>query len=126
MCGSLPIENFDLKEKVKETILEILNRHYGIIEEDLMSAELELVPAIPPRDVGLDRSLIGAYGQDDRVCAYGLLMAMSGVERPVNTAIAIFADKEEIGSVGNTGMQSNFLPILWLNCWVKITHNIMI
>lgn len=108
LCGSLPIENFDLKEKVKETILEILNRHYGIIEEDLMSAELELVPAIPPRDVGLDRSLIGAYGQDDRVCAYGLLMAMSGVERPVNTAIAIFADKEEIGSVGNTGMQSNF------------------
>ncbi|WP_449241624.1 aminopeptidase [Desulfoscipio gibsoniae] len=108
LCGSLPIENNDIKERVKESILGILNRQYGIIEEDFISAELELVPAISPRDVGLDRSLVGAYGQDDRVCAYGLLMAMIGINRPINTSVGIFADKEEIGSVGNTGMQSNF------------------
>jgi len=108
LCGSLPVEASDVKEKVKKSILILLNKNYGIIEEDLFSAELELIPALPPRDVGLDRSLIGAYGQDDRVCAYGSLRAIVGIERPVTTAIAIFADKEEIGSVGNTGMQSNF------------------
>jgi len=108
LCGSLPIELNEVKERVKESILGILNRHYGIIEEDLLSAELELVPAIVPRDVGLDRSMIGAYGQDDRVCVYGVLKAINELERPVNTAIAIFSDKEEIGSVGNTGMYSNF------------------
>lgn len=108
LCGSLPVDDVNVKERVKEYILGILNRHYGIIEEDLISAELELVPATTPRDIGFDRSLVGAYGQDDRVCAYGLLMAMDGVKHPVNTAIGVFADKEEIGSVGNTGMQSNF------------------
>ncbi|TYO96431.1 aminopeptidase [Desulfallas thermosapovorans] len=108
LCGSLPVDDISVKERVKEYILGILNRHYGIIEEDFISAELELVPATTPRDIGFDRSLVGAYGQDDRVCAYGLLMAMAGIQHPVNTAIGVFADKEEIGSVGNTGMESNF------------------
>ncbi len=108
LCGSLLTKENDVEDRVKETILDILNKYYGIIEEDLFSAELELVPALTPRDVGLDRSMIGAYGQDDRVCAYGVLKAITSLERPANTAIGIFADKEEIGSVGNTGMQSNF------------------
>lgn len=108
LCGSLPIKDTDIKERVKESILHVLNQKYGIIEEDLVSAELELVPAIEPRDVGFDSSMVGAYGQDDRVCAYTLMTAMTGINKPARTVVGIFADKEEIGSVGNTGMESNF------------------
>jgi aspartyl aminopeptidase len=108
LCASLPLENTEVKERVKETVLGILNNKYGIIEEDLVSAELSLVPALTPRDVGLDRSMVGAYGQDDRVCAYALLMAIGGINNQTRTAVGIFADKEEIGSVGNTGMESAF------------------
>ncbi|MCG8402029.1 MAG: aminopeptidase [Firmicutes bacterium] len=107
LCGSLPVEDKALKNRVKENILRLLHDKYGIEEEDLVSAELELVPAIPPRDVGFDESMVGAYGQDDRACAYAQLRGLAGVTRPLRTAVAIFADKEEIGSVGNTGMQSS-------------------
>ena len=105
LSGSRPFEK-NLPEAVKLNILKLLNDKYGITEADLMSAELCAVPAYKARDIGLDRSLIGAYGHDDRVCAYPSLTALIAAENPVHTTMAILADKEEIGSVGATGMQS--------------------
>ena len=90
----------------------MLNEKYGITEEDFLSAELELVPAVKACDIGFDRSMIGAYGQDDRVCAYPALNAILNVEKPEHTAVAILTDKEEIGSEGNTGLNSDFLRFL--------------
>jgi len=109
MVGSLPFKNTKNAEKVKANILSILNDKYGIVEKDFLSAELELVPQNKAKDVGFDRSMIGAYGQDDRVCAYTVLQALLDTKNPQKTTIAVFADKEEIGSMGNTGMQSAFL-----------------
>jgi len=94
------------KNPVKENILKILNEKYGIVEEDFRVAELEVVPAGKARNVGFDNSLIAGHGHDDRVCAYTTLKAILEVESPKRTAAALFADKEEIGSVGNTGMQA--------------------
>lgn len=110
LIGSMPFKSDEGSELVKLNILKILNEKYGITEEDFLSAELELVPAAKACDIGFDRSLIGAYGQDDRVCAYPALTAILEVESPEKTAIAILTDKEEIGSMGNTGLQSDFLP----------------
>ncbi len=110
LIGSMPFKSDEGSELVKLNILKILNEKYGITEEDFLSAELELVPAAKACDIGFDRSLIGAYGQDDRVCAYPALTAILEVEAPERTAIAILTDKEEIGSMGNTGLQSDFLP----------------
>jgi aspartyl aminopeptidase len=87
--------------------MKILNDKYGITEEDFLSAELEAVPCLPVREVGLDRSMIGAYGHDDRVCAYAELQAIMELEAPEKTAVCILADKEEIGSEGISGMQSH-------------------
>lgn len=109
LAGTIPLEDKEAKERVKLAILEMLAAKYGINEEDLTSAELELVPAPKARDVGLDRSLVGAYGQDDRICAYTSLRAILNCQNPVRTAIVLFVDKEEIGSTGNTGMRSRFL-----------------
>ena len=94
------------KNPIKENILKILNEKYGIVEEDFRVAELEVVPAGKARNVGFDSSLIAGHGHDDRVCAYTTLKAILEVESPKRTAAALFADKEEIGSVGNTGMQA--------------------
>ncbi|UTC74540.1 aminopeptidase [Treponema sp. OMZ 792] len=94
------------KNPIKDNILKILNEKYGIIEEDFRVAELEVVPAGKARNVGFDNSLIAGHGHDDRVCAYTTLKAILEVESPPRTAAALFADKEEIGSVGNTGMQA--------------------
>ena len=94
------------KNPIKDNILKILNEKYGIIEEDFRVAELEVVPAGKARNVGFDSSLIAGHGHDDRVCAYTSLKAILEVEAPKRTAVALFADKEEIGSVGNTGMQA--------------------
>jgi aspartyl aminopeptidase len=94
------------KDKLKHAILLKLHEDYGMIEEDFISAELEIVPSYKPRDVGFDRSMIGAYGQDDRVCAYSALQAILEVNHPTYTTIALFVDKEEIGSEGNTSAQS--------------------
>lgn len=105
VIGSIPLSE---EVSVKPNILKYLNEKYGIVEEDFLSAELELVPAYKPRDIGFDRSMIGAYGQDDRVCAYTSLRAILELEVPERTAVAIFTDKEEIGSMGNTGLQSRF------------------
>lgn len=106
-AGTIPAEGEE-KELVKENILMLLNEKYDITEEDLMSAELTLVPALKARDSGFDRSLVAAYGQDDKVCAYTSMKALLDTEAPEKTALCIWADKEEIGSMGVTGMQADF------------------
>jgi len=110
LFGSIPLEGED-KETVKKGILTILQDKYGIEEEDFVSAEIEVVPAFKARDVGIDKSMIGAYGQDDRVSAYTLLKAISEISEPRRPCLAIFVDKEEIGSEGNTSMRSHFLRV---------------
>ena len=109
LIGSRPFNNDKESEQVKLNILNILFEKYGITESDFLSAELDLVPAYAPRDIGFDRSLIGAYGHDDKVCAYPGVMAAVEVTEPESTLITFLCDKEEIGSDGNTGMQSTFL-----------------
>lgn len=109
LVGSHPFKDDNGSELVKLNILKLLNEKYGVTEEDFLSAELEMVPAAKSTDIGFDRSLIGSYGQDDRVCAYPALTAVLEVEKPEKTALAILTDKEEIGSCGNTGLESDFL-----------------
>ena len=106
LIGSIPFDA-DVSEKVKLNILNILNEKYGITEVDLLSSELELVPAMPARSMGFDNSMVAAYGQDDKICVYTSLTALMNIEHPQKTAICIIADKEEIGSMGNTGMESH-------------------
>lgn len=106
--GSIPIRDKEEKERIKINILKLLNEKYGISEEDFVSAEIEIVPAGKARDFGLDRSMVMAYGQDDRICAYTSFEAVLRIENPDRTCGVIFVDKEEIGSVGVTGMQSRF------------------
>ncbi len=101
-------EKKDPKGNVKDNILKILKDKYGIEEEDFLSAELEVVPAGPARDLGIDRSMILGYGHDDRICAFTSLEAMLNVRKPEKTAVCLLVDKEEIGSVGATGMHSRF------------------
>lgn len=107
LVGSIPLTDEE-KEPVKAQILELLKEQYGIEEEDFLSAELEVVPAGPAKDYGLDRSMIMAYGHDDRVCAYPSFMAMLAQDNVEYTSVCLLVDKEEIGSVGATGMQSRF------------------
>ena len=107
LVGSMPLKDEE-KDAVKANILKILNDKYGIEEEDFLSAELEIVPAGKARDYGIDRSMVMAYGHDDRVCSYTSLMAMLKVEKIDKTCVCLLVDKEEIGSVGATGMQSKF------------------
>jgi len=102
------------EEKVKAAILKLLKSKYGMVEQDFVSADIEIVPAGQAREVGLDRSLIGAYGQDDRVCAWTAFAAVRDAKNPPFTTIALLVDKEEIGSEGNTGAKSIFLEeVLW-------------
>lgn len=108
IVGSQPYPEKDLKDGVKLNILNHLYTKYGMLEEDFATAELEVVPAGAARNVGFDESLIGGYGQDDRICSYTALRAILDRENPKRTLCIILADKEEIGSVGNTGMQSRF------------------
>ena len=105
LIGSAPYAD-EGKDRVKLAVMSILNDRYGITEEDFLSAELEVVPGYDVRDIGLDRSLIGGYGHDDRVCAYAELKAIFDIDTPETTAVCILADKEEIGSEGTSGMQS--------------------
>ncbi len=112
LIGSHPLTEGEGSDLVKLNILNILNEKYGVTEADFLSAELECVPAFKASDVGLDRSMIGAYGQDDRVCAYPALMAALNTEKPSKTLVTILADKEEIGSDGNTGLNSAFLKYI--------------
>ncbi|MCI9352446.1 MAG: aminopeptidase, partial [Lawsonibacter sp.] len=106
LVGSRPLADDEGKDRVKLAALELLNRKYGITEEDFISAELCAVPAFRASDIGFDRSLIGAYGHDDRVCAYACLAALLQLAAPEYTAVCMLADKEEIGSEGVTGMKS--------------------
>lgn len=108
IVGNIPLGDKDIKDKVKFHVMKILNEKYGIEEDDFTVAEIEAVPAGKTRDVGLDRSLLGGYGHDDRVCSFAALKAILEIENPKKTCVSFFADKEEVGSQGNTGMQSMF------------------
>ncbi len=108
ILGGKPIDDDDIDKKVKINILKILNDNYGIKEEDFTSAEIEIVPSGPARDVGLDRSMVGGYGHDDRVCAFTSLMACIDLEPQSKTSLVFLFDKEEIGSEGNTSANSRF------------------
>ena len=109
LLGSLPVDDKEVKEAFKLRVLSILHDKYGITEKDFMRSELTLVPAQKAVDVGLDSSMVGAYGQDDKVCAYTALMAELESKNPEYTSLTALVDKEEIGSTGNTGMESDAL-----------------
>lgn len=109
LVGTRPLEGEEKENQVKNYILKVLKEQYQIEEEDFVSAELEVVPAGKARDFGLDSSMIMAYGQDDRICAFCSLMALLHSKKTAKTKVCLFVDKEEIGSVGATGMQSRFL-----------------
>ena len=121
LIGGMPVKTDEVGEKVKFAILKLLNDRYGITERDFLSAEIEIVPAFKARNVGLDESFIGAYGQDDRVCAFTTLKGIFDTENPKKTAMAILVDKEEIGSTGNTGMLSAFFEMTVAEIIEKIT-----
>jgi aspartyl aminopeptidase len=106
LLGSEPFPDDNGKDRVKLAVLSLLNEKYGMVEEDFISAEISAVPAFKAADVGLDRSMIGAYGQDDRVCGYAALMGLMDAKKVTKTAICVLADKEEIGSTGISGMKS--------------------
>lgn len=109
LIGSRPFKSDAGSELVKLNILNILHEKYGVTEKDFISAELELVPAFPVSDIGFDRSLIGAYGHDDRVCAYPAMQAVIDCDAPERTIVTVLSDKEEVGSDGNTGLNSSYL-----------------
>lgn len=110
IVGSIPLKNEDEdKSSVKDKILSYLNLEYGLVEEDFLRAELEVVPNFKPSDIGFDRGLIGAYGQDDRICSYCALRSFMDLENSSDNVLIAFFDKEEIGSNGDTGAQSRVL-----------------
>lgn len=112
LFAGLPIHGpKDTKEAVKLNCLELLHERYGIVERDLISAEIEIVPQGPAREVGIDRAFIGGYAQDDRACAYAAMKALVDARRPKEPLLALFLDKEEIGSDGNTGAKSRILEL---------------
>ena len=123
LVGSIPCDNKEEKDAVKLNILKLLNEKYGITEPDLSSAEIELVPAFKARSLGFDRSMVAAYGQDDKVCAFTSLAAMMELKNVKNTAICILADKEEIGSMGNTGMESHMFDFFMSEILNKLNVN---
>ncbi len=109
LIGGLPYDDKEVGDKIKLTALSLLHDKYGVTEEDFLSAELSLVPAFKARDIGFDKALMAAYGHDDRVCAYPAVTALFDTPSSKETVMVVLADKEEIGSVGLTGMQSDFL-----------------
>ena len=109
LIGSHPFKDDEISEKVKLNILNILFEKYDIVESDFLSAELEAVPAFKAKDIGFDKSMVGSYGQDDRVCSFAALQAILKTENPKRTAVTILTDKEETGSDGNTGLKSAYL-----------------
>ena len=109
LIGGIPFADENVSDKIKLNVLSILNEKYGINEDDFISAEISAVPAFKARDVGFDRAFIGAYGHDDRVCAYPIASAIFGTDDRQHTTLVILADKEEVGSDGNTGMNSIIL-----------------
>ena len=109
LIGGLPYNDDEVSDKIKLTALSLLHEKYGVTEEDFISAELSLVPAFKARDIGFDRALLAAYGHDDRVCSYPAITALFDNDETKKTVIVVLADKEEIGSVGLTGLQSDIL-----------------
>jgi len=126
IVGHLPVQDKKISEKVKHTVLAHLYETYGLIEEDFSIAELEFVPAANPVEIGFDRALIAAYGQDDKVCVYTSLQAFLDVSSPKHTALAMFVDKEEIGSMGNTGAASLILETIATEYVQKAKLNISV
>ena len=122
VVGGLPNADAEAGKRIKFTVLDYLNKEYGMCEEDFLSAELSAVPAFPARDIGFDRALIGAYGHDDRVCAYPALTAVLN-EESEHTVLAMLVDKEEIGSEGTTGMQSKIYEDLMEEISVALCAN---
>ncbi|MDY3031670.1 MAG: aminopeptidase [Clostridia bacterium] len=121
LVGGRPVTSKDVSEKVKLMILKHLNEKYGMKECDFRTAEIEAVPAFKAKNVGFDESFIGAYGQDDRVCAFTTLRGILDISAPKKTAMAILVDKEEIGSMGNTGMKSAFFEMTVAEIIEKMT-----
>ena len=122
LIGSIPF-NSEGEDLVKLNILNILNKKYGIKEVDFLSSEIELVPAFKARSLGFDESMVAAYGQDDKVCAFTSIKALLEIDNPKNTCVCILADKEEIGSVGNTGMGSNAFTYFISELLNKLNQN---
>jgi len=123
IVGSVPtvVKDDKIKEHFKAAILEKLFQDYGIIEEDFISSELQLVPAGKAKDIGFDRAIVGAYGHDDRICGYTSMISIFDLEKtPRRTAICFLADKEEIGSTGSTGLASNYLEFFMADILYKI------
>ncbi len=123
LVGNIPVKDEkDVTEKIKFNVMKLLNEKYGIVEKDFISSELEVVPAFNAKSLGFDKSMVAGYGQDDKVCAYTSLRAILDVENPEKTCVCLFSDKEEIGSMGNTGMESNvfdtFVGILLSKCGI--------
>ncbi len=118
--GHIPINDKDIKEKIKLNVLKYLNEKYGLVEEDFNIAELEFVPAVKPMDIGIDGGMVGAYGQDDRVCVYTSLKALIDVQSHPDTIISYFSDKEETGSMGDTGAES-FALITFTSEYIRKT-----
>jgi len=123
LIGGLPFNKEDISQKYKLAILKLLHDEYQITERDFVSAEIEIVPAFKAKDVGFDRSFIGAYGQDDRVCAFPALVAVTQQEIPSKTCVCILTDKEEIGSDGNTGAQSRLYENFLAEVYAKSSGN---
>lgn len=123
ILGSMPFGDEKTNQKAKLSVMKILNDMYGIKEQDFVRADIEIVPAFKAKDVGLDRSLIGAYGHDDRVCAYTAFMALMTVDLPEKTVICHLVDKEETGSSDSTGMQSTFLENMIARMCAKTIEN---
>lgn len=123
LIGGLPYDDKEVSDKIKLTALSILHDKYGVTEEDFISAELSLVPAFKARDIGFDRALIASYGHDDRVCAYPAVTALIDNADTKETVMIVLADKEEVGSVGITGMQSEFLVDLMAEISTSLGKN---
>ena len=121
LIGGMGVNDTDIDDSVKYNVLNILNITYGITEESFLSAEIELVPSQKAKNVGIDSSFIGGYGQDDRVCAFTALKSIFEVENPEKTALCLLVDKEEIGSTGNTGMLSKFFDMALAELIEKLT-----
>ncbi len=109
IIGSEPIDDDKVKQPIKLALMKLLNERYGIVERDFVSSEIQFIPALKARYVGLDQSLIGGYAQDDRICAFASLKAFMEVKEPKQTSLVIFADREETGSDGNSGLNSDLL-----------------
>ena len=124
LVGSIPFDDDKASQRVKLNVLNILNKKYGVTEKDFYSAELELVPAFKAKSLGFDESMVAAYGQDDRSSAYSTLMSILNINEPTKTCVMLLADKEEIGSVGNTGMYSanfeHFISLLIKKCGLHL------